>query len=67
MKDIWIVCKKGLKELIGARGGRRDFLIQIVILAGVFGFFPFSQKELWMEGPMPAVFFSMIPLFSAAG
>lgn len=67
MKDIWIVCKKGLKELIGARGGRRGFLIQIAILAGVFGFFPLSQKELWMEGTMPAVFFSMIPLFSASG
>jgi ABC-2 type transport system permease protein len=67
MKDIWIVCKKGLKELIGGRGGRRAFLIQIIILAGVFGFFPLSQKDLWMESTMPAVFFAMIPLFSASG
>jgi ABC-2 type transport system permease protein len=67
MKDIWIVCKKSLKELIGARGGRRGFLVQIAILAGVFGFFPLSQKEVWMEGTMPTVFFSMIPLFSASG
>jgi ABC-2 type transport system permease protein len=67
MNDIWIVCKKGLKELVGARGGRRGFLVQIIILAGIFGFLASSQKELWMQGIMPAVFFSMIPAFTTSG
>jgi ABC-2 type transport system permease protein len=67
MNDIWIVCKKGLKELVGARGGRRGFLIQIVILAGVFGFLASSQKDLWMQGIVPSIFFSMIPVFTTSG
>jgi ABC-2 type transport system permease protein len=67
MKDIWIVCKKDLKELVSGRGGRRSFLIQLVILTGVFGIFPLSLKDVWMEGLMPAIVFPMIPLFLVSG
>ena len=67
MKDIWLVCKKDLKELINARGGRRGFLIQLIFLTTVFAIFPLSQKELWMGGMMPVFFFAMIPLFLVSG
>jgi ABC-2 type transport system permease protein len=67
MRDIWIVCKKDLKELLAARGGQRGFLLQMIILIGAFGLFPLGQKEAWMGGTMPAIFFLMIPLFLASG
>lgn len=67
MNEIWIVCKKGLKELVGARGGRRGFVIQLAILASLFGFLASSQKDMWLQGIMPAVFFSMIPAFTTSG
>jgi len=66
MTDIWIVGKKELKELLVAYGGRRGWLLQMIIFIGMFGLLlPLSQKELWMRGWMPAIFFPCMPLFVA--
>lgn len=68
MIDVWIVCKKELRELLAAYGEGRRWLVQIVLYVGVFGLFlPLTQREMWMEGWMPAGFFSTMPLFIASG
>lgn len=63
MRDIRVVAGKELREIIGAGGGRRG-LVRELLFVGIFGlFFPLSQAEAWRTGGVPAVFALMIPLF----
>jgi ABC-2 type transport system permease protein len=68
MKDIWVVCKKEIKELLAGYGEGRRWYLQIVIIVAVFGvFMPLSQKEAWLASPLPAAFFIMMPPFIGSG
>jgi ABC-2 type transport system permease protein len=52
-----------MREIVGAGGGRRG-LVRELLFVGIFGlFFPLSQAEVWRTGSVPAVFALMIPLF----
>ena len=63
MRDIRVVAGKELREIVGAGGGRRG-LVRELLFVGIFGlFFPLSQAEVWRTGSVPAVFALMIPLF----
>ena len=63
MRDIRIVAGKEMREIVGAGGGRRG-LVRELLFVGIFGlFFPLSQAEVWRTGSVPAVFALMIPLF----
>ncbi|MGW8281787.1 MAG: ABC transporter permease [Gemmatimonadota bacterium] len=63
MKDILVVAGKEIREIVGAGGGRRG-LVRELLFVGIFGlFFPLSQAEAWRVGGVPAVFAVMIPLF----
>lgn len=39
MRDIWIMCKKELRELLVAYGDRRGWLLRMAIFIGAFGLF----------------------------
>ncbi len=63
MRDIRVVAGKEIREIVGAGGGRRG-LVRELLFVGIFGlFFPLSQAEAWRAGGVPAVFAMMIPLF----
>ncbi len=63
MRDMRVVAGKELREIVGAGGGRRG-LVRELLFVGIFGlFFPLSQAEVWRTGAVPAVFAFMIPLF----
>ena len=63
MRDIRVVAGKEMREIVGAGGGRRG-LVRELLFVGIFGlFFPLSQAEVWRTGSVPAVFALMIPLF----
>ena len=63
MRDMLVVAGKELREIVGAGGGRRG-LVRELLFVGIFGlFFPLSQAEVWRTGAVPAVFAFMIPLF----
>jgi len=63
VRDIRVVAGKELREIVGAGGGRRG-LVRELLFVGIFGlFFPLSQAEVWRTGSVPAVFALMIPLF----
>ncbi len=63
MRDLLVVAEKEIREIIGAGGGRRG-LIRELLFVGIFGlFFPLSQAAAWRTGVLPAVFVLMIPLF----
>ncbi len=63
MRDIRVVAGKEIREIVGAGGGRRG-LVRELLFVGIFGlFFPLSQAEVWRTGSVPAVFALMIPLF----
>ena len=58
-----MVAGKELREIVGAGGGRKG-LIRELLFIGIFGlFFPLTQAEAWLTGGVPAVFALMIPLF----
>ncbi|MEJ2548911.1 MAG: ABC transporter permease [Gemmatimonadota bacterium] len=58
-----VVAGKELREIVGAGGGRKG-LIRELLFIGIFGlFFPLTQAEAWLTGGVPAVFALMIPLF----
>lgn len=68
MRDIWVVCKKEIRELLAGYGEGRRWFLQIVVIVGVFGvFMPLSQKEAWLASPLPAAFFIMMPPFIGSG
>ena len=68
MKDIWVVCKKEIKELLAGYGEGRRWITQIIVYVGVFGvFLPLSQREVWLGSPLPAFFFLMLPPFIGSG
>jgi ABC-2 type transport system permease protein len=63
VRDIRVVAGKEMREIVGAGGGRRG-LVRELLFVGIFGlFFPLSQAEVWRTGSVPAVFALMIPLF----
>jgi ABC-2 type transport system permease protein len=63
VRDLLIVAQKELREIIGAGGGRRGMVRELVFV-GIFGlFFPLSQAEAWRMGVVPAAFVLLIPLF----
>lgn len=63
MRDLLVVAEKELKEIIGAGGGRRG-VVRELLFVGIFGlFFPLSQAEAWRMGAVPAAFVLLIPLF----
>jgi ABC-2 type transport system permease protein len=68
MRDIWVVCRKELKELLSSYGDRRSSLLRAGILCGVFGLvIPLSQKDVWMGTLLPALFFLALPLTIVSG
>jgi ABC-2 type transport system permease protein len=68
MKDIWVVCKKELKELLSSYGDQRSSLLRVALLCGVFGLvLPLAQKEIWITTPLPALFYLAIPLTIVSG
>jgi ABC-2 type transport system permease protein len=68
MRDIWIVCKKELKELLSPYGDRRGSLLRVAVLCGIFGLvIPLTQKEVWVGTPLPLLFFLVVPLPIASG
>jgi ABC-2 type transport system permease protein len=68
MSDIWIVCRKELKELLSSHGDRRSSLLRAGILSGVFGLvIPLSQRDVWMGTSLPALFFLALPLTIVSG
>jgi ABC-2 type transport system permease protein len=63
VRDLLIVAQKELREIVGAGGGRRGMVRELVFV-GIFGlFFPLSQAEAWRMGVVPAAFVLLIPLF----
>jgi ABC-2 type transport system permease protein len=63
MRDIRVVAGKELREIVGAGGGRKG-LIRELMFIGIFGiFFPLTQAEAWRSGGVPSIFALMIPLF----
>ena len=63
MRDLLVVAQKELREIVGAGGGRRGMVRELVFVA-IFGlFFPLSQAEAWRMGVVPAAFVLLIPLF----
>ena len=68
MRDIWVVCRKELMELLSSYGDRRSSLLRAGILCGVFGLvIPLSQKDVWMGTNIPALFFLALPLTIVSG
>jgi ABC-2 type transport system permease protein len=58
-----VVAGKELREIVGAGGGRKG-LVRELLFIGIFGlFFPLTQVEEWLTGGVPAVFALMVPLF----
>ncbi|MCL7926941.1 MAG: ABC transporter permease [marine benthic group bacterium] len=63
MRDIIVVAGKELREIVGAGGGRKG-LVRELLFIGIFGLlFPLTQVEAWLSGGVPAAFALMVPLF----
>jgi ABC-2 type transport system permease protein len=63
VRDLLVVAQKELREIVGAGGGRRG-MVRELLFVGIFGlFFPLSQAEAWRTGAVPAAFVLLIPLF----
>lgn len=63
MRDMFVVARKELREIVGAGGGRKG-LVRELLFIGIFGlFFPLTQVDAWLTGGVPAVFALMVPLF----
>ena len=66
MRDIIIVFKKEVKDLFKAKESRRSWLLQGAIFIGIFGIYlPAQEKEMWLNTPIPALFFLTLPLLVA--
>lgn len=66
MRDIAVVWRKEIKELLATHGSPKSWFLRVAMFVAMFGvYLPLKQREFWVEGFAPALFYPFIPVIIA--